>query len=771
MNIRFLTAALAVLTLSACVLSACTTAQPDGPLPTQAETTTAAAPKEDDTTAPDDEPETTIGKEIVTFPDATLPDIGEILSQLDTSIEQAVDFTKVTYAAIKEDTDRYTVMNQNNVPFTDGAGGFVSNSQRWRSIGLNQLIPSRSYTIEAELTVADASNPAYTHSGMVGFHCRTSGDLYIDSGIWFCFVNDQATITISKGFTHTIRDLPFMASDGIRFRAEESDGVAKIYANDILLFQVEISGDGVTALDAEGTEVGSCNTDRIYQPSGGNGYARIMSHFASTTFKSLKLSVDAQTYSPGENVYAFREGLPFGFEELAAHTADGGVTQRDGILFVDAAIIAKMFDFNCEANGDACTLTRPGVTVELTGDSESVKINGESYDFTTTYKKDGAIMVDVCRFASIFRFEHLYDEAGKTHYLLADKKLLTEEKKTMFDDRFDLYRDVVYNYDDVECDNVGVGAYEAVAPEDRLVGIAYSTWHQTTLSWGTKTWGTPLNGGYHSEDRDTIYRHGIQLAEAGVDFIYVDWSNNTGYDPSTMSFLNDFRTIEEATDLLFEIWSTIPNAPKICLFLGPGHNGIGDVQNGKHQKKADQVYRDYVEKYPDLYFNYEGKPLLLCYGATPTQYGEDPRRTWRDDRYTIRWVTGYVGQQSALYNNRTYASKYYWSWEERGTQTYSISGGKVEAITVSPATRPQGTEGSAGYIPASGRQNGATFKKQFQRAMNLGAGIAIITTWNEWHSGEHPSPEVSRDIEPSVEYGTFYYDLMREQIRKFKGKI
>ncbi len=95
----------------------------------------------------------------------------------------------------------------------------------------------------------------------------------------------------------------------------------------------------------------------------------------------------------------------------------------------------------------------------------------------------------------------------------------------------------------------------------------------------------------------------------------------------------------------------------------------------------------------------------------------------------------------------------------------------MEAITVSPATRPQGAEGSAGHIPASPRQNGDTFKRQFQRAINLGAGIVIVTTWNEWSSGEHPSPEVSGDVEPSKEYGTFYYDLMRELIRKYKGQI
>ncbi len=86
----------------------------------------------------------------------------------------------------------------------------------------------------------------------------------------------------------------------------------------------------------------------------------------------------------------------------------------------------------------------------------------------------------------------------KIHLADADKLTVSEEKK-VFDDRFDLYRDVVYNYDDVECDNTGVGKYEAVAPEDRLVGLAYTTWHRPGLKWGVETWGTPLDGGYSVE--------------------------------------------------------------------------------------------------------------------------------------------------------------------------------------------------------------------------------------------------------------------------------
>ena len=49
--------------------------------------------------------------------------------------------------------------------------------------------------------------------------------------------------------------------------------------------------------------------------------------------------------------------------------------------------------------------------------------------------------------------------------------------------------------------------------------------------------------------------------------------------------------------------------------------------------------------------------------------------------------------------------------------------------------------------------------------------MVILVSWNEWTKGEQPSPEESKDLEPSKIHGTFYYDLLCEQIKKFKGQI
>ena len=318
---------------------------------------------------------------------------------------------------------------------------------------------------------------------------------------------------------------------------------------------------------------------------------------------------------------------------------------------------------------------------------------------------------------------------------------------------------------------IGVGLYEKTPAEQRKVGIAYTTWLRDTFpKWGTGTWDIPLDGPYCSDDRDVIYKHAIQLRDAGVDFIFVDWTNNTCYNPALQrESAPAFRMIEEATDVIFEVWSKIEGAPKICLFAGPGHSMPENLENGNHQKKVDQIWRDYVAKYPDLYYNYEGKPLLMCYGATPNFYGANP--TWTDDRFTVRWVTGYVGQQDDLFDAETLRSYHFWSWEERATQTYTVKDGRVECISVTASSRAQGKEGDRGYIPARGRRNGETFREQFGRACDLGAGTVLLISWNEWTNSEQLSVEISKDLEPSQIHGTFYYDLLCEQIKKFKGQI
>ena len=56
------------------------------------------------------------------------------------------------------------------------------------------------------------------------------------------------------------------------------------------------------------------------------------------------------------------------------------------------------------------------------------------------------------------------------------------------------------------------------------------------------------------------------------------------------------------------------------------------------------------------------------------------------------------------------------------------------------------------------------------RAREIGTRFAMVVSWNEWTTGEQPSVEVSKDIEPSVEHGDKYLKILKEEIRRFKSE-
>ncbi|MBO5076886.1 MAG: hypothetical protein J5584_04735 [Clostridia bacterium] len=427
------------------------------------------------------------------------------------------------------------------------------------------------------------------------------------------------------------------------------------------------------------------------------------------------------------------------------------------------------------AEGAELTLDET-LTLKYTVGKASVEVNGEEFPCYPPQKSGANIYIDCVSLAKLLEYESHYDrEAGLFLMYPSNIGAVPEEQVALYRDRIKLYRDVVFNTDDVPCDDTGAGLYKPVPYEERQVGIAYTTWFRKSWNWSKdRNWDLPMLGGYYSGDEAIIYQHGVWLAEAGIDFVFVDWSNNVAYDPATMrTQREDFRTIEESTELLFKVWATIPHAPKICIFTGPGHvhQQQDTFANGMMQAKNDQIYNTFIanEEYNKMYYYYEGKPLLMCYGATPS-FARKPDE-FPDDRFTVRWVTGYVGQQSVLFDKKTLVSSFHWSWEERGAQTFTVKDGRPEAMTVVASWRKQSEPGKSGYIAPGLRDNGSTYKMQWARADLIGPKFVLVVSFNEWTLGEQVSMENAKDNEPSATLGSLYLDILREQIKKFKGKL
>jgi hypothetical protein len=105
----------------------------------------------------------------------------------------------------------------------------------------------------------------------------------------------------------------------------------------------------------------------------------------------------------------------------------------------------------------------------------------------------------------------------------------------------DLFKERVAGCVLLVCAAIGSSVFDAVGEENigtKLVGVAYSTMNK---NWD-RCWGTPAFGRYSAADPEVLTYHAQILADAGVDFIFPDWANNTPHHPLTLNYV--FRTGE-----------------------------------------------------------------------------------------------------------------------------------------------------------------------------------------------------------------------------------
>jgi len=307
-------------------------------------------------------------------------------------------------------------------------------------------------------------------------------------------------------------------------------------------------------------------------------------------------------------------------------------------------------------------------------------------------------------------------------------------------------------------------AAAATPPSDRRVGISYSLWHENAR-WQDapgphKPWGTPEIGYYRSDDPVVLKRHAKWLSGAGVDFIIADWSNDLGMDVRKGGGPYTQRFIESATGALFDTWADLPAAPKVSVMIG-NPEAKEAASDGRLTAKANEVYDLFVAN-PSrrrLMQGYLGRPLLLVYVGTPSPWpsGLPP---WRDGRFTVRFLTGFLTQQKTLLGPGGVSQYGYWSWEDRRQPTYPILDGHPEAMTVVAAWRGE---------QSTGRDSGRTYLRQWEYARRVGPRFVLAGTFNEWWTSEQDSPERSKDIEPSQEFGRKYVDILKAQASLFKA--
>ncbi len=371
-----------------------------------------------------------------------------------------------------------------------------------------------------------------------------------------------------------------------------------------------------------------------------------------------------------------------------------------------------------------------------------------------------------------------------------------------------------------------VTSEETPAPRDRKVGIFYFLWHEANMNGlplydHTKAyleggmdrlweeivsgplgfahyWAEPYFGYYASDDEWVLRKHATQLSAAGVDFVYFDATNGFLY--------------ERSYEAVLRVWSQMRaeglDTPQIA-FLTQGGNTQELMALWGNLYEGD--------RYEDLWFRWEGKPLLMITGGVDMSAELKDfftiRYSWAnsaDSWYTSRkgvhcWPWAHIYPQKQGFaideNGKRFSEQMvvmcgYWANGSNGT-----NGGRSYNRADKGIPRYEGTWDLGFALMDTTSGLGLAFSEQFRYAIKVDPSLIMITGWNEWWAGrwqgapaigqtiaggylvsgdpnakEHHyyvdcfNPEYSRDIEAMRGgYTDNYYNQMVNFIRQYKG--
>ncbi|MCQ2431741.1 MAG: hypothetical protein MJ175_03965, partial [Clostridia bacterium] len=294
---------------------------------------------------------------------------------------------------------------------------------------------------------------------------------------------------------------------------------------------------------------------------------------------------------------------------------------------------------------------------------------------------------------------------------------------------------------------------------------------------GAHHWDEPIYGYYNGCDPWVYRRQAELLADSGVDVVIFDNTNGT-------------FTWREGYMILCEVFSKARaqgvNTPKISFLLPFGPSPETRIQL---HDLYENLYKPGL--YPELWFQWDGKPLLMAYGDVLDT--NDPYEKEIHDFFTFRPGEPTYNSPRALRNGK-------WTWLSVYPQAVTYrEDGTAEQMTVGAA---QNWSAELGLTAMNGKNifgrthtskgedtrpdaalRGANFEEQFEYALTVDPDFIFITGWNEWIAGrfktwqsvENAFPDeftaaYSRDLEPSRgELGDAYYYQMVSFIRRYKG--
>ncbi len=359
--------------------------------------------------------------------------------------------------------------------------------------------------------------------------------------------------------------------------------------------------------------------------------------------------------------------------------------------------------------------------------------------------------------------------------------------------------------------------------EDKYVGLFYWNWHtyfayaeprnitqiiskhpeaQNDINhpaWGKNNvlhpyfWDEPLFGYYRTSDTFVLRKHAELLADAGVDYIVFDCSNGTEIFKSGC---------EDVLKAFAEAKKDGINVPKISFLLS--------WYDTNCRVQLKRLYKNFYtnEEYKDLWFCWEGKPLMIAH--TTALDPKDETEGAILEHFTFRHMRASYFDPQYAYEDKV------WGWCSVYPQTkFGVKkDGSIEMMCVSVAQNANETQMTAMNDPTGGVRGrgyakgnysysytygseqitvnknrkdaylyGLNFQQQWDYAIEQDPQVIFLTGWNEYVAqlaeefqgvpcafSDNFNAEYSRDIEPSAGFlKDHFYNQMVENIRRFKG--
>jgi hypothetical protein len=290
------------------------------------------------------------------------------------------------------------------------------------------------------------------------------------------------------------------------------------------------------------------------------------------------------------------------------------------------------------------------------------------------------------------------------------------------------------------------------AQNERLVLAFYYAWYDQAF-WSKSLSDRPTQT-YVSTDPAAIERHVLWAKQAGIDGFVQSWYGpqveNNQTEPNFAALLDIAAQHGFKAAVDFEV-------------VSPFFHSEADVV-------AALQYLLTVHANHPAYLRIDGKPVVFFWrqGRFPVESWAsirnqvDPGRTsiWIEEGVTLSHMEQFDGHHlySVAWDAQPEQQLLKWSGWVRG---WSAEHGafKYWVATVMPGYNDLVTGRSDAFV--RDRAGGDYYRRCWQGAIQSGADMVIITSFNEWLEGTQ--------IEPSVTYGDLYLNLTRELADQYRA--